>query len=365
MKELIIEHKEIAWAVSVLLFTIIMILFSTKVLNLIERKWKNSQTYASVFSSLRRLSKIFYILIGIGLVSYLFVEKETHETINSNLGRILWFGLVIAATIILSAISQGYFSNKIRKLSKRDKGDITLYKYIKYLATALIYLFGILMVAIAIPALSNVATAAGASAGVIALVAGVASQEGISNIIGGLFIAFFKPFRIGDIIKVGDSTMGRVEDINLRHTVINDFKNVRVVIPNAVVNKENITNYYMIESKNCEWVEVGISYDTDIDEAIAVMREVCEANQYCMDMRNDQEKESNKPIVDIQVIELGDYAIKLKAWVWSASYLTGFRMRNQIYKSLKEAFDREGIKIPFPHTQVVFDPAHVTKFAIN
>jgi len=365
MKELIMQHREVVWAISVIMFCVVMILISTKALSLIERKWKNSENYSSVFKSLKRLSRVFFTLLGIGLLSYLFVEEGTHETINQNLGRIVWIGIVIAFTIILAAISQGYFTSKIQRLSKRDKGDVTLYKYIKYLATAIIYLFGILMVAIAIPALSNVATAAGASAGVIALVAGVASQEGISNIIGGLFIAFFKPFRIGDIIKVGDSTMGRVEDINLRHTVINDFKNVRVVIPNAVVNKENITNYYMIESKNCEWVEVGISYDTDIDEAIAVMREVCEANQYCMDMRNDQEKESNKPIVDIQVIELGDYAIKLKAWVWSASYLTGFRMRNQIYKSLKEAFDREGIKIPFPHTQVVFDPAHVTKFAIN
>jgi len=365
MKELIIQHKEVVWAINVLVFCVVMILTSTKVLSLIERKWKGSGGYTSVFSSLKKLSKIFYTLLGVGLISYLFVEEETYQTINSNLGRIIWFGLVIAATIILSAISQGYFSNKIRKLSKRDKGDITLYKYIKYLATALIYLFGILMFAIAIPALRNVATAAGASAGVIALVAGVASQEGISNIVGGLFIAFFKPFRIGDIIKVGDSTMGRVEDINLRHTVINDFKNVRVVIPNAIVNQENITNYYMIESKNCEWIEVGISYNSDMDEAMSILREVCEANQYCMDIRSDADKEKNVPIVDVQVIELGDYAIKLKAWVWSASYLTGFRMRNQIYKSLKEAYDREDIQIPFPHTHIVFDPAHVGKLAHN
>jgi len=60
------------------------------------------------------------------------------------------------------------------------------------------------------------------------------------------------------------------------------------------------------------------------------------------------------PKVDVQVVALGDSSITLKAWVWSASYLTGFKMRNQIYKSIIEDFDKSSIEIPFPHTSVVF-----------
>lgn len=310
--------------------------------------------YTLKFNSLRKLSRVFFSALGIGLLSYLFVNETAYETITNNLGRVIWFGLVISITIVSSAFSQGYFQNKIEHLSKRDKGDVTLYKYVNYLVTAFIYLFGILLVALAIPGLQNVATAAGASAGVLALVAGVASQEGISNIIGGLFIAFFKPFRIGDIVKIGSTTMGRVEDINLRHTVINDFQNIRIVIPNAVVNKENITNYYMIEYKNCEWIEVGISYSSNIEKAISIVRNICENHPHCMDIRSDSDKEQGVPKVDVQVVGLGDSSVKLKAWVWSASYLTGFKMRNHIYRAIKEGFDAEGIEIPFPHTSVVF-----------
>lgn len=353
MKEFILLHKEIFWIVGVSLFTLLMLLVSSKTLSLIERKWKGASTYASAFRSLRKISKIFLTLLGIGLISYLFVDESFYPILNDNIVRVIWFGFVLTVTVVLAAMSKVYFSNKINSISHRDAGDITLYKYLSYLVLALIYLIAIFLMALSVPALSNIATAAGASAGAIAIVAGVASQEGISNLVGGLFIAFFKPFRIGDIVKIGNSPMGRVEDVNLRHTVIKDFQNIRIIIPNAIVNKENISNYDMIETKNCEWIEVGISYSSDMDKAIAVLRGICENHPLAMDLRTEQEKELGVPKVDVQVIGLGNSSIKLKAWVWSTSYLKGFEMRNQIYKSIKEGFDEAGIEIPFPHTTVV------------
>jgi len=353
MKELIIEHKEIAWVAGVILVNLLLHLMIAKSINIIQSRWRKADQYEPLFKAFRRVFRFFFIAFTIGLLSYIFVSEESYSTVTRNIGRVFWFTFVIMLTVILSAVSTSYFNHKVDQLSRRDSGDITLYKYINYLVTAFIYLVGIILIALAIPALTNLAAAAGASAGAIALVAGVASQEGISNIVGGLFIAFFKPFRIGDIVKIGSSTMGRVEDINLRHTVIKDFQNVRIVIPNAMVNKENISNYYMIESKNCEWIEIGISYDSDINLAIKVMQDICESHPLCMDVRSDADKKRKVSKVDVQVIGLGDSSVNLKAWVWSASYLTGFKMRNQLYKSIKEAFDKEGISIPFPHTSVI------------
>jgi len=355
MKEILIEHKELTWVAITAIFTMLMLFGNRKLFSLVQRKWKQGEKYASVLSTLRSIFRLFFIAFGMGMISYLFVDKSSHSMITSNIGRVIWFGIVLSATVVAKAISTNYFRNKIEHLSRRDSGDITLYKYLNYLATAVIYLMGIIFVGIAIPSLRNLATAAGASAGAIALVAGVASQEGISNIVGGLFIAFFKPFRIGDIVKVGSGTMGRVEDVNLRHTIIKDFQNVRIVIPNAVVNKERICNYYMIESKNCEWIEVGISYSSNINQAIEVLRGVCESNPLCLDIRTDDEKKREVPIVDVQVIRLADSAVVLKAWVWSASYITGFKMRNQIYKSILEKFKQSKIDIPFPHTHIKVD----------
>ena len=145
-----------------------------------------------------------------------------------------------------------------------------------------------------------------------------------------------------------------MEDLTLRHTVINNFQNKRVIIPNAIINKENITNYYLGEYKICEWVEVGISYDSDIDKAIALIQEEAEKHPHLLDNRTPKEKEDSKPKVDVQVVGLGDSSVNLKAWVWAASFQTGFKMRNDLFKAIKQRFDAEGIEIPFPHRVLVY-----------
>lgn len=349
MKEFMINNPRLTWVILVCLATFLCIFVFTKFLNIIERKWKRGQDFSSVFQVLRRIIRISFVLIGVTLISYIFVDKKAYAGISENLGIVVWFGIVSIFTVLVVAINQNYFQNKISHLSKRDKGDTTLFKYLSYLSTAFIYCVGIFLVAAVIPSLRNLAAAVGTGAGVFALVAGVAAQEGIANLIGGLFIAFFKPFRINDIIKVGDDVVGRVEDLNLRHTVINNFENKRIIIPNAVMNKENIINYHLNDSKICEWIEVGVAYSSNLEKVIKVLRDVCENHPSCLDNRTAAEKAENKPIVDIQVINLGNSSIDLRAWVWSNDYLSGFKMRNHLYKSIKERFDQENIEIPFPH----------------
>ncbi len=298
--------------------------------------------------TLKRIITGFIIVLGGALISYVFFEKEAYDTINKNIGRTIWIGLMLMLTLIGAALSQSYFERRAEAATRHRDQDPTTYKYLNYLCSFLIYFVGIGLAAVAIPALRNAAASALAGAGVMAIVVGVASQEGISNIVGGMFIIFFKPFRIGEIVRVNDNAMGRVEDINLRHTVIKNFQNKRIVIPNAIMNKEHITNYSMTEHKTCEWIEVGISYDSDIDKAIELMRDEAMKHPYQLDQRTEKEKENDAPEVDVQVIGLGDSSVNLRAWVWSASFATGFKMRNQLYKNIKERFDAEGITIPFP-----------------
>ncbi|MCP4440154.1 MAG: mechanosensitive ion channel family protein [Aureispira sp.] len=349
MEDFIIKHPAISWVIAVTLSTLLSIFVFTQILNLIERKWKKAKSFTHIFRTLRRIIKVSFTIVGLILISYIFFDEKSYDDVSENLGIIVWFGIVAIFTVLAVAINQNYFHNKVAHLSTRDKGDTTLFKYLSYLSTAFIYFIGIILVAGVIPPLRNLAAAVGTGAGVFALVAGVAAQEGIANLIGGLFIAFFKPFRIGDIIKVGDDVVGHVEDLNLRHTVIKNFENKRIIIPNAVINKENIINYHLNDSKICEWIEVGVAYSSNLEHVITVLREVCESHPHCLDNRTEEEKAANKPIVDIQVINLGDSSINLRAWVWCDTYLTGFKMRNHLFKGIKERFEKENIEIPFPH----------------
>jgi len=346
-----LTYCPVFWGYSI---TFIMLFLVKKVFQFLLKKAEaRGGKGVELLSTLRRIFRLFFWVLGIGLASYAFFQKEAYEVINQNLLRALWIMLVMFATVIIVAIIQSYFTSKIKATSKRDHQDPTTYKFLSYLVTFTIYFLGILLAAVAIPALRTLAQSMLAGAGVIAVIAGVAAQEGISNLIGGIFIVFFKPFRIGDVIKVGDQVVGRVEDLNLRHTVINNFQNKRVVIPNATMNKENIVNYYLGEYKTCEWVEVGISYDSSIDKAMAIMVEEAVKHPNFYDNRSKFQKEKDLPAVEVKVISLGDSSVNLRAWVWAATYQTAFNMRNDLYKSIKQPFDVEGIDIPFPHRTLI------------
>lgn len=354
MKEFLANHKESVWVLLVCLSAMGGYYLLKFLLAQISKHWKRADEFTDVFKVLLRICRLFFIAISIGLISYIFFEKESYVLINANIGRTIWIALVAMGIVLSVALSQHYFAKKIATLSKRDSGDSTTYKYLSYLSTFTIYLVGIILIALSVPALRNFGVTAAGGAGVFALIAGVAAQEGFANLAGGLFIAFFKPFRIGDIVKIGNNVVGRVEDLNLRHTIINDFQNKRVVIPNAIMNKEQITNYYLNEYKICEWIEVSVSYESNLDLAIELLRETCERHPLRMDQRTSDQKAQNTPIVDVQVIELGDSGVLLKAWVWCASYLTGFKMRNEIYRAVKKSFEENGIEIPYPHTALIF-----------
>ena len=104
----------------------------------------------------------------------------------------------------------------------------------------LIYTIGIIAIVYSIPSVNHIGKTLFAGAGIFSAILGFASQQAFSNIIGGIFLVLFKPFRIGDLIKVGALNEGYVEDITLRQTVIKDFGNKCIVIPNSLISTETI-----------------------------------------------------------------------------------------------------------------------------
>ena len=185
MQTFIAEHTALIWVVVVVLVTLLL-LFSTQKLFAFLRRRDETKGHknANLLKALRRVFRMFFIVFGLGLISYVFFQKEAHELITQNLIRVLWITLVLAVTLIVAALSQTYFAN-----------------------------------------------------------------------------------------------------------------------------------------------------------------------------RTAQEKKDGKSVVDVQVIGLGESSVNIRAWVWGASFVTAFKMRNDLYKSIKQRFDREGVEIPFPHRTVVLKNA--------
>ncbi len=192
-----------------------------------------------------------------------------------------------------------------------------------------------------------------ASGGILALTIGLASQEAAGNLIAGLFIIFYKPFRIGDFISIPEHNMiGSVVDITLRHTLLETIDKTRLIIPNRTMNSVSIENINTDDQLKGNQFFVTISYSSDIAAAMKIVQDLAIAHPLCIDGRSDEQKQSNDPIVKVYCTNLADSCIELKAVIYTTNSGNGFQMMSDLRIQVKQAFDENNIDIPFPQVVV-------------
>lgn len=262
-------------------------------------------------------------------------------------------GFIILMTFTIAFVFKFVAERYIRKLVLSKHIDPTSYLFIKKIIIAIIYMVGLSFALVQIPELKIVGHSMLAGAGILSLVAGLASQQALSNIMSGILIVMFKPFKINDRISFGDTYIGRVEEINLREVVIRDFENNRVIVPNSVISTQIIINENLIDTKVCKMIEIGIGYDSDIGKALKIMEDEVINHPLHIDNRTAEEKENNVPEVISRVVGLGNSSISLKVWAYSDNSSNGYIMYCDLLRSIKERFDKEGIEIPYNYQNVV------------
>lgn len=262
-------------------------------------------------------------------------------------------GFIILMTFTIAFVFKFVAERYIRKLVLSKHIDPTSYLFIKKIIIAIIYMVGLSFALVQIPELKIVGHSMLAGAGILSLVAGLASQQALSNIMSGILIVMFKPFKINDRISFGDTYIGRVEEINLREVVIRDFENNRVIVPNSVISTQIIINENLIDTKVCKMIEIGIGYDSDIGKALKIMEDEVINHPLHIDNRTAEEKENKVPEVISRVVGLGNSSISLKVWAYSDNSSNGYKMYCDLLRSIKERFDKEGIEIPYNYQNVV------------
>jgi len=263
------------------------------------------------------------------------------------------FGAFLAA-FVLSRILRTLLSKFLKLSSKKLKVDPTQYSFLKNGISLVFYTAALIFIFYSIPTLRALGVTLFAGAGIATAIILFASQQAFSNIINGIFIIIFQPFRVGDIIKVGDLRIGKIEDITLRHTVIRDFENRRIIIPNSVIGSETLINSSIKDEFICNFVEFGISYDSDINKAIEIIREEAVKHPNFIDNRTKDDKKNNIHPVIVRVIGYGDSSVNIRAFVWSKDHTSGYVLKCDLFKTVKEKFDNEGVEIPFPYRTIVF-----------
>jgi len=262
--------------------------------------------------------------------------------------------VILFITIVVQYLLKRAFKRFESSRARNEMEDPTNVRFLYYSLLALIYITGIGFAIWNIPSLRHIAQSMLASAGILAIVIGFASQQALGNIVSGVFIVMFKPYRINDRITIKDTLRGVVEDINLRHTIIRNFENQRIIIPNSIIGNEILINSNYIDDKLCKFINVGISYGSDIDKAKMIMAEEVENHPLNIDVRSEEDIEKGVPRVMVRVVMLGESSVNLRAWAWAADPHNAFVLECEILESVKKRFDKEGIVIPFPQRTISY-----------
>lgn len=209
------------------------------------------------------------------------------------------------------------------------------------------YTLGALVVVSALSQLGiNLSVLLGA-AGILTVALGFASQTSASNLISGLFLMAERPFVVGDWLMI-DGAAGEVLSIDLLSVKVRLLNNTLLRIPNENLIKEKLLNLTHFPIRRID-IEVGVAYKEDIKRVRAVLFEVADLNPDVLD----------EPKPQFFFEGYGDSALELRLGVWTRKE-NFINLRNEMRIEIKEAFDREGIEIPFPHrtlyTGSVTDP---------
>ena len=195
-----------------------------------------------------------------------------------------------------------------------------------------------------IPGLRSLGTALLASAGVASIVVGLAAQNTLGNIVAGVSLLMYRPFRVQDVVQVTAASgleTGTIESLTLGYTILKTFDNRRIVVPNSVMATQVTVNLTSRDPRVMLMLPLGVGYGSDLDKARAI---VVEAARSQPDVQE---------VVDCPVTQLGASAVTLTLRAWCADATTARRAQFDLIERIKKQFDRQGVEIPFPYTNVV------------
>ena len=245
---------------------------------------------------------------------------------------------VIAAIVVLIVgrwIAKG-LTNVVEKMLNKREIDATVTSFVRSLTYIGLLVFVVLA---ALGQLGIQTTSFIAIIGAAGLAIGLALQGSLSNFAAGFLMIIFRPFKVGDYIE-GAGVAGTVEAIQIFTTQLKTPDNKTVIVPNAKMTGDNITNYTMKGTRRVDMV-FGIGYGDDIDKAKGILHELVAQDDRILD----------DPPTKIALVELADSSVNfiVRPWVKADDY---WNVYFDMMENVKKRFDADGVSIPFPQRDV-------------
>ncbi len=278
-----------------------------------------------------------------GLRASWFVTSELGSTI---LSRVIAIVIVVGVVLVIIDLS-GFLTNQLVQSRTDGSGQViepgrkrkTLVPLFHWVVNvAAIFVGGVVV-------LSQVGvnvTPILAGAGIVGLAVGFGAQSLVKDFINGVFLLFEDSVAVGDVVII-NGTGGLVEAVTLRTIKMRDLAGNVHVIPNGSVDM--ITN--MTKEYSRHVFDVGVAYREDVDEVMAVLKEIGDS------MQNDPEYKDDilEPLEILGVDKFDDSAVVIKARI-TTKPIKQWRIAREFNRRMKRVFDERNIEIPFPHRTV-------------
>ena len=231
---------------------------------------------------------------------------------------------------------------------KHDHFDLMAVRFVAKLVRYCVYIFAFISFAHIVPALSGLGTASLTSISILSVIIGLAAQNTLSNLVAGISLLLYRPFKLGDRLQVTAPTgmeTGTVESLTLGYTLLKTDDNRLVVVPNSVMANQTTINLTGNDPRVICSVPIGISYDSDIDKARGILLELAGKHAKAKD------------ICGCPLTQLGISGLVLTIDVWCADAVAATAFRCDLIEQASKRFALEGIGLPIPQTIMILKRA--------
>lgn len=209
--------------------------------------------------------------------------------------------------------------------------------FIQHLATFIMWVVLALLFCHAVPSLNKLTTSLLAGVSIVSIVIGFAAQSTLGNLVAGISLVIYKPFRRGDRLQLTTPAgleTGIVEELSLGYTVLRTSDNRRIVLSNGTIANQIMINLSTADLRGMMSLTVSIGYTSDIDKARAILLELVQARQDIAE------------VVGCQVTSLSGSGVDLSLRAWCTDAATCKSVEYDLLEQIKRRFDEAGIEIP-------------------
>ena len=299
-----------------------------------KTKWEGDDI---VIASLHRIIILWSSLLGLYLATFTITIKPQLLTV---IHKILLVLLILSATLVLSRLAVGF----VKLYSSKTEGIIPSTSIFTNFTRILIFVVGLLIV---LQTLGISITPVLTALGVGGLAVALALQDTLTNLFSGLHILVSRQIKPNDYIRLETGEEGYVVDISWRNTTIKALPNNMIVIPNSKLASTIVTNYYLPEKEMAVLVQVGVSYNSNLEEVEKVTIEV--AKQVMKEVQGGVPE--FEPFIRYHTF--ADFSINFTVILRAKEFVDQYLIKHEFIKRLHKTYSEKGIEIPFPIRTVI------------